>query len=179
MPVTTNQTLPPTVITPSIPTISKALGYLGLIPFYAALYFTYVHNDLSGISPYTLFISYSALILTFLAGTLWSRSLAYKQLTPAIKNSALIISNLIMLSAWMSFILHPMYPVLSATILLCGFLIVAISEGQLAFSYNKEKDEMRLNEVSQFTCKEYLTLRKHLTLLVILAHIFFIVLTML
>ena len=51
----------------------QVLGYLGLIPFLAALGLTFLPLTLSN-SAMTIFIAYSAIILSFLAGSQWSES---------------------------------------------------------------------------------------------------------
>ncbi|WP_440877201.1 DUF3429 domain-containing protein [Thalassotalea sp. PLHSN55] len=49
------------------------LGYLGLIPFIACLWLTTFPLDNVAVDPQQGFVFYSAIILSFIAGTLWQK----------------------------------------------------------------------------------------------------------
>lgn len=71
--------------------IHQVLGYLGLIPFVilsALNIYGWQYAD-------NLLISYSLLIVTFLAGILWSMTLKYH-----LSHWIVIFSNLVMLASW-------------------------------------------------------------------------------
>lgn len=91
------------------------LGYLGLIPFVglAALQVAGVVNS----NIYLL--SYSALILSFLGGTLWSSSITLKLDWPVA-----VVSNLVVLFAWAALVFHQTPAVLGLmALLLIGLLV--------------------------------------------------------
>lgn len=71
--------------------IHSILGYLGLIPFIGL---SALHISGWQIA-YDILISYSALIISFLAGVLWMSSMQAK-----LSASYAVLSNLIMLASW-------------------------------------------------------------------------------
>jgi len=94
------------------------LGMLGLIPFVFAMYLSLIDGSFLGKSGHYIFITYSAIILSFLGGTLWGQFI-HKSLHPFTKY-LLISSNLITLGAWLSLLLE--LPTLSIALLLLGFI---------------------------------------------------------
>ena len=98
--------------TPSRSQLTIWLGYLGLIPFFTPLWqMINAVNDGAGIhaasllglyAPY-VFITYSAIILSFLGGVLWAKGRFNQQ--QKISKAAIIFSNLMALSAWASLIM--------------------------------------------------------------------------
>ena len=123
--------------------IHKILGYLGLIPFLA----------LSSLAIYgwsyanTLLISYSLLIVTFLAGILWSMTLKYH-----LSSWLAIFSNMVMLASWGLMLISDMHGIYYAISIL--FILVYL--------------------VETFTLKDlypegFYTLRSQLTLIAVLS----------
>lgn len=121
-------------LTPMIP----ILGYAGLVPFVFlsimmanAAFFGAGLQSSSILGLYTpyLFISYSAIILSFLAGTLWSRN----QLDGDSAQNALLLlgSNFVALIAWLALILvyfSSIMTLLAVSLLIAGFASVLVME---------------------------------------------------
>ncbi len=79
------------------------LGYAGLLPFIITTLMLWGDWSLPWLDPQFAFISYSATILSFLAGTLWGRVLSLYASNNI--NNLLILSNLYALLAWFSLLL--------------------------------------------------------------------------
>ncbi len=93
------------------------LGVLGLIPFLVPPWLVYSDVTLPGLDAVHLFLGYSAVILSFLGGTLWGRAIAMGLTGTA---RMLLLSNLIALSAWVALLLGT--PQAAIGLLLVGFL---------------------------------------------------------
>lgn len=128
--------------------IKYCLGYLGLIPFILPLIFgTTIENTLE-ISPLQVFIFYSAIIISFIAGTLWRKS------TDNISVNLQIFSNIFSLFAFFALLL----PNNIALIVLAKiYLLILLCEYHFDHSDRKNHD--------------YLKMRIRLTSLVVLLHI--------
>ncbi|MCB5162715.1 DUF3429 domain-containing protein [Marinomonas algarum] len=100
--------------------LTTLLGVLGIIPFAAATYFSWIGQPFLGLSGYTLFSTYSAIILSFLGGALWGQ-LIHKEIN-SLGRFLLISSNLLALAAWVALLIG--IPSLSIAILLLGFMSV-------------------------------------------------------
>ena len=121
-------------LTPMIP----ILGYAGLVPFVLlsimmanAAFFGAGLQSSSILGLYTpyLFISYSAIILSFLSGTLWSRN----QLDGDSAQNVLLLlgSNFVALIAWLALILvyfSSLMTLLAVSLLIAGFASVLVME---------------------------------------------------
>lgn len=141
--------------TPSRSQLTIWLGYLGLIPFFIPLWqMINAVNDGAGIhaasllglyAPY-VFITYSAIILSFLGGVLWAKGRFNQQ--QKISKAAIIFSNLMALSAWASLILinfSSMLTMFAVTLLLGGYGSLLLAERSLDIdSYDKTYWRMRL-----------------------------------
>lgn len=153
----------------SLPPIIWRLGFAGLLPF-VGLSFLLTKASWFGAglqsasflgfyAPY-VFIAYSAVILSFLSGTLWSRwELVDDEGTAKI---ILIFSNIIALSAWLSLLLiyiAPVMTIFAVTLLLVGFVSV-----------------LWVERFSKPTRVDYLKMRVYLTLGVAGTHILVIAL---
>lgn len=113
--------------------IHQLLGYLGLIPFIGL---SALH--IYGWSPaYELLVTYSALIISFLAGVLWMAAMD--------RNLSLwlaLLSNVVMLASWALLIINPGSGVLYAfTLLLITLLMV--EKRQLKAHYPSRFYELR------------------------------------
>lgn len=132
---------------------TKLLAYLGLIPFLVAIFLNefysqeYTAFGLNLPSPQFMFVAYSAVILSFLSGTLWKRDLK-----PTSK-SVQLYSNLFSILAFVSV----MIPIKVALIVLpVAYLLLLITEQ---------------NQLSNQAAKNgYLQLRYRITLAVIFLH---------
>ena len=103
-------------------TTMTKLGYMGLIPFIFGLFLSLTGHALFGLSGEVLFITYSAVILSFLSGILWGNGIENFESQGSSK--ALILSNLIVLAAWLSVLLGERYEFESLLILLVGYVVV-------------------------------------------------------
>ena len=126
----------------------KVLGYAGLIPFFGCLNLS-AYIDNFGFNSQQVFIAYSAIILSFIAGSLWriDDNNAHK--------NRQIISNIFSLIAFIALCLN----------YLVGLIILASSYPLILFFEYK----MTLKLVQK---RHYMIMRCQLTLLVFLAHIF-------
>lgn len=129
------------------------LGYLGLIPFAACLWLYQISIDSAAnnllFNPQQAFIFYSAIILSFLAGTLWRKD------TLNLHIATQIISNLLCLYAFVCLFI----PIFYALIFLpLGYFSLLLAEYMLC--NNKE---------TAYT-KSYFSMRLRLTVSVIFLH---------
>jgi len=125
----------------------KILGYLGLFPFIISLYLS-TEMTFLGISTKQVFIAYSAVILSFIAGSIWRRD------SPIYLDKQNIISNLFSLLAFTSLLLDHK---LALTILALSFMLLLLYEKSL------DKQNKLLTD--------YISMRFWLTLIVVLLHI--------
>ncbi|WGV99414.1 DUF3429 domain-containing protein [Vibrio sp. YMD68] len=77
--------------------VITVLGYLGLAPFCLGLGLVIIDKELVNIEDHVLFITYSAIILSFLSGALWGRSIEKPN-----RSLTLILSNVFAILAWVS-----------------------------------------------------------------------------
>ena len=95
------------------------LGFLGLIPFIGST-LAYFLDLTNGINIQAIFITYSAVILSFLCGAIWGQVL--EQPAQAKGKPLLVCSNIIALIAWLGLLLEQ--PHLSLLALLGGYVSV-------------------------------------------------------
>lgn len=98
------------------------LGYMGLIPFVAGLFVSLTGSTLFGLSGEALFITYSVVILSFLSGILWGSGI--ENYENPWSNKALVLSNVIVLAAWLSVLVGENNELVSLPILLMGYIVV-------------------------------------------------------
>ncbi len=136
--------------------VINCLGYAGLIPFLAAAWAMLSDRTLFQSSPALIFLTYSAIILSFLGGTLWgkARELADGYLSAGL----LLLSNMLALSAWITLLLGETFMVPGLLIALIGYAILCAVEW---FSASK---------VLNYVGEPYLRFRLTLTSVVCLAH---------
>lgn len=115
-----------------LPTLIRILGYTGLIPFIIPVWLMFdqiwfglgLRNAvLFGISAPQIFIAYSAVILSFMSGTLWASWRVVK--SQSLAKFAVLMSNLFALSSWCALLLMhsvPIMAVFSVTLLMLGFI---------------------------------------------------------
>ena len=143
----------------------KTLGYAGTVPFLLPVYLmgqAFLSSKglqsaaLFGLYAPYVFIAYSAIILSFLAGILWAKSRDFSQ--KRIARSMIVFSNLLALSGWASLLLiniSSMLMVFAVALLLCGYGSLLLAERSLD---HDARDS------------QYWRMRLVLTMLVICAH---------
>jgi hypothetical protein len=125
----------------------KVLGYLGLIPFIVCLYLS-SETAFFGIYTIQAFVAYSAIILSFIAGTIWRRD------ADAYQDNRHIISNIFSLVAFVSLlVVHQMALILLAL----SFMFLFVYENSLSKEAKLPTD--------------YINMRFWLTQIVVLLHI--------
>lgn len=136
--------------------VINCLGYAGLIPFLAAAWAMLGDRTLFQSSPALIFLTYSAIILSFLGGTLWgkARELADSYLSAGL----LLLSNVLALTAWMMLLLGETFIVPGLLIALIGYAILCAVE------------RLSASKVLGGVGESYLRFRLTLTLVVCLAH---------
>ncbi|MEZ8631331.1 DUF3429 domain-containing protein [Vibrio lentus] len=98
------------------------LGYMGLVPFLFGLLLSLTDSQFLGLSGETLFITYSVVILSFLSGILWGNGI--ENFENQSSNKALILSNVIVLVAWLAVLLGEQKEFLTTLILNIGYITV-------------------------------------------------------
>ncbi|QYK00816.1 DUF3429 domain-containing protein [Shewanella psychrotolerans] len=129
------------------------LGYAGLLPFIISTCLILMGQTLFSIDPFTLFITYSAIILSFLAGTLWGRESSKVHYLN--DDKLLIISNVVSVLAWVTIVINHLYA--SLIILMLGYVVV----------YRLDKQQWRDKTLSD----EYIQLRTYLTGVALVCHV--------
>ena len=130
----------------------QLLTYLGAVPFYLALYLVTTNQALLGLIGVHWFKTYGLVILSFMAGTIWGQVV---NASARVRRLALA-SNAVSLLAWFAYLLVDTQAVL--TILATGFVALYILEA-LIMDHVKRPDY-------------YLGLRLRVTVLVVMAHFF-------
>jgi ABC-type Fe3+-siderophore transport system permease subunit len=125
----------------------KTLGYAGLIPFFGCLTLSAYFDNL-GFNSQQVFIAYSAVILSFIAGSLWRIDDNNEH------KSRQLISNIFSLIAFSALCVH----------FLAGLIILASSYPLILFFEYKMTGQASMK-------KHYMIMRCKLTLLVFIAHI--------
>jgi len=143
------------------------LGYLGLTPFllclavmlYSVIFGRGLHSaSIFGFYGPYVFIAYSGVILSFLAGTLWSQARLSQQV--ALAKSAIIFSNLVALMIWFSLLIIYLSPILTVTALcrlMAGFLSLLYFERFLAVETDEHYRSMRV-QLTAIVCIAHLAL---------------------
>ena len=137
------------------------LGYLGLLPFIGGLVLMMLNETLLGLSGQQVFITYSAIILSFLSGVLWGAAL--EGFDNTLGRTALILSNLFALAAWAALLLDG-YAKLAVALLAIGFLAVWFAEKHIRTNQKAASPE------------GYQTMRNRLTIGVVAMHLIFLML---
>lgn len=154
---------------------AKLLGFAGLIPFLLPVLLMvqgvlsakgFESASLFGLYAPYVFITYSAVILSFLSGALWGKAVSGDCRQSA--NAVLIFSNLITLSAWSCTLLIYLAPIMSifaVTMLLAGFLAVLFCEREF------EQIKGQRDSSKDYLNSGYWKMRVQLTALVCLLHL--------
>ncbi|WP_112478016.1 DUF3429 domain-containing protein [Vibrio variabilis] len=107
-------------------TLMTWLGYLGLIPFSLCIATFTPDGTFMGVNTRMLFLSYSAIILSFLCGILWSHALTHA--SHKLSFPILALSNLICLMAWLVIVITPEQFRLGIVVALAGYVCVWLIE---------------------------------------------------
>lgn len=132
------------------------LGYLGLLPFIGSVTLILTNTTVFGVAGYQVFITYSAVILSFLSGILWGS--AIDRFSRPLSRKALIVSNVFALMAWTALLLGGQEHILATLLLGIGFVSVWFAE----------KAMRKTDEIS--TPSGYQTMRDRLTVSVVIMH---------
>ena len=109
--------------------LMQFLGYLGLIPFLISALAELMSLTLPlPVSAMTLLLTYGAIILSFMSGTLWGRAIHRADSEPT--NVLLLLSNAFALLAWSTLLLNSVF--WSLLLQMVGFALVLAFERQLA-----------------------------------------------
>lgn len=98
----------------------QTLGALGLIPFLASTLIFLFDFHGYGFIAQSVFVAYSAIILSFLSGAIWGQVL--EQPFQAKGKALLIGSNLVAILAWCGLLIEQ--PHMSLLLLLCGYISI-------------------------------------------------------
>lgn len=131
--------------------VYRFLGYAGLIPFYAALAALWLGESILGYSGQTLFMTYSAIILSFMAGVWWGQAIGGR------RTVWLVLSNVFALAAWFTLLDGSL--LFSLWVLLAGYVLLWVFEWKTP--------ALRAGS-------GYFALRTQLTFMVVLAHALFL-----
>ena len=139
-------------------TTKQLLGYLGLIPFVIALAFQSLIIEFFQQTPKQVFIFYSAVILSFIAGTLWRK----KNDQLSIKRQYL--SNIFSLMAFLALLIPQNF---SLILLAVSYLTILFCE------YKLDEAQVAGTKVEGIKVenKQYFDMRLQLTSIVVLLHI--------
>lgn len=155
--------------------LTRVLGFAGLIPFLLPVLLMiqgalsakgFESASLFGLYAPYVFITYSAIILSFLCGALWGKTVSDDCHPSA--NAVLIFSNLMALSAWsctLFIYLAPIMSIFAVTLLLAGFLAVLYCEREFEQLKSQRSSEQDYQGTS------YWKMRLQLTALVSLLHL--------
>jgi len=106
--------------------VFNALGYLGLIPFVLGAWLAVTRTSLYSLPPRLVFVSYSAIILSFLGGVLWGRSLSLGE--GVLRQTLLAGSNVVALVAWVGLLASDKLYDLTLVALLTGYAMTLLAE---------------------------------------------------
>jgi hypothetical protein len=119
-------------------TLIRILGYAGLIPFVVPVWLMIdgfwfgpglQSAALFGLYAPYIFIAYSAVILSFMSGTLWANVQMTGNLS--LVKPSVLMSNLLALSAWFALLLiyiAPIMTIFAVTLLMLGFISLLWAE---------------------------------------------------
>ncbi|MBL6804825.1 MAG: DUF3429 domain-containing protein [Pseudomonadales bacterium] len=143
--------------------IISTLGYAGLIPFIAACALLYFGAEALANQ---IFLSYSAIILSFLGGTHWGRLIASDiSLKVGVGLLALLASNVFALLGWSALLLSQSGSVYPFIILTTGFVMLFMVE------------VTAMPSIVSTVHRRYTAFRAFLTITVLLLHGVFILLS--
>ena len=130
--------------------VIQVLGFMGLIPFIVPLYFAIHQKALLMLSAERIFIVYSGIILSFLAGAKWTVVMQFLMQSKARRRDLLssnddqkafaeprhtsaaamiartfaVLTNVLAVLAWVVVLVSDNYPLFALLSLLAGYLVV-------------------------------------------------------
>ena len=116
-----------------------SLGYLGLIPFIVGVVSYATQINIKEIGGDHLFVSYSIIIFTFLAGVLWGNGIY--QTSEVGARLALIMSNVFALMSWFMLFIISSHNILIVTGLAIGYLAIWFIERSNRHRFANQLDE--------------------------------------
>lgn len=131
----------------------KILGYAGTVPFLLPVYLmgqAFLSSKglqsaaLFGLYAPYVFIAYSAVILSFLSGTVWAYA---RSVDAVVSYGTILFSNLVALSAWLSMLLIYIAPIMTLfalCLLMAGYLGLLLIERLLEVPENAGYWHMRI-----------------------------------
>ena len=142
--------------------VINSLGYAGLLPFLAAVWASYAELLFWEWPASQLFLSYSVIILSFLAGALWGKAKELEE--SAVSCMLLIGSNAFALTGWLAVLLGKDYLPAGLAVSMTGFILVYLVEHKTQ------------GLLLQGMGSAYLEFRLTLTCVVCLAHLLILIL---
>ncbi|PSV27807.1 DUF3429 domain-containing protein [Photobacterium sp. GB-27] len=129
---------------------SHTLGYLGLIPFALSALAISLEIRIFNTSALLIFVSYSAIILSFLSGVMWGNSLNHKENSTS--RFALLLSNFFALLAWFSLLHSTDHYTWALVALMLGFICIRIAEIKFNSAHQDEYYQQLRNRLTTFVC---------------------------
>lgn len=108
-----------------LPRLPWGLGLAGLIPFLALAGASWLAPAAWQVVIIPAFLTYSAVILSFLGGVQWGVAMSLESQDSAGFQARLVLSMAPSLIAWPALLLHP---VIGAWVLIIGFLLIRLYE---------------------------------------------------
>ena len=138
--------------------LSRCLAWFGILPFLIAILMVALGSTLFSVSGELLFVTYSAIILTFMAGTLWGQC-SHSDESATDHRIPIVVSNIWAIIAWLCVILTQVNE---------AFLSVVILLLALGY-FHILTQEKKVNLL--VASESYLTLRTQVTCKVIILHL--------
>jgi len=130
--------------------LSRCLAWFGVLPFLIAILMVAFESTLFSVSGEQMFVTYSAIILTFMAGTLWGQCSHKSDTSNA---TPIVVSNIWAIIAWLCVILIQVNEALLSVVILLlalGFVHILIQEKKAKLLAASESYLMLRTQV---TCK--------------------------
>ncbi|GEM74828.1 DUF3429 domain-containing protein [Vibrio sagamiensis] len=140
--------------------VMHILGFMGLVPFVCGLVLSIIDKHILGYSGEIIFVTYSAVILSFLSGILWGTAITNPHLHSS--SRLLLLSNMMSLLAWFSLLLSDQDFLSPIVILAFGYITV----------WRAEKSAKVCSMVHNLVLADYAAMRTKLTVCVVLLHSF-------
>ena len=138
--------------------LSRCLAWFGILPFLIAILMVALGSTLFSVSGELLFVTYSAIILTFMAGTLWGQC-SHSAESATDHRIPIVVSNIWAIIAWLCVILIQVNEAFLSVVIL--FLALGYTHILLL--------EKKVNLL--VASESYLTLRTQVTCKVIILHL--------
>lgn len=162
-----------------INSLIQILGYLGVVPFLFFVWLAASDNLIFSIMPSKMFVVYSGIILTFLAGAMWGTFISQLRqpvekfpvemasISSLSKSASVIVAvatNVVALVCWLTILTSEIHPGIAVTTLMAGFVCIL----WLELGWHVKRGSVKLNQ--------YLKMRSILTAVVCTCHLAMLVL---